>query len=81
MHDAAELCDRVAFIVDGKIKRMDTPHNLIRKMDYAKIVYAYLEDGIEKQREVLKSETSMCQIKYLDMDNQVSLTESYIVLM
>ena len=58
MHDAAELCDRVAFIVDGKIKQMDTPHNLIREMDYAKIIYAYLEDGVEKQREILKSETS-----------------------
>lgn len=28
MHDADELCDRVAFIVDGEIKIMDTPSNL-----------------------------------------------------
>ena len=31
MNDAAELCDRVAFIVDGQIKALDTPHNLIRQ--------------------------------------------------
>lgn len=28
MHDAEELCDRVAFIVDGELKAMDTPENL-----------------------------------------------------
>ena len=28
MHDADELCDRVAFIADGEIKAMDTPENL-----------------------------------------------------
>lgn len=28
MHDADELCDRVAFIVDGKLSLIDTPHNL-----------------------------------------------------
>ncbi|OXS56969.1 ABC transporter ATP-binding protein [Cohnella sp. CIP 111063] len=28
MQAAEELCDRVAFIVDGEIKRIDTPHNL-----------------------------------------------------
>ena len=29
MRDAAELCDRVAFIVGGKIFALDSPHNLI----------------------------------------------------
>ena len=29
MHDAAELCDRVAFIVNGRVCALDTPHNLI----------------------------------------------------
>jgi fluoroquinolone transport system ATP-binding protein len=28
MYDADELCDRVAFIVDGKLTLTDTPHNL-----------------------------------------------------
>ncbi len=28
MHDAEELCDRVAFIVDGQIRALDTPHAL-----------------------------------------------------
>jgi fluoroquinolone transport system ATP-binding protein len=28
MHDADELCDRVAFIVDGQIKHIDSPRNM-----------------------------------------------------
>lgn len=58
MHDAAELCDRVAFIVDGKIKLMDSPKNLIRQKGDAKILYSYIENGVEMQGEVFKSETS-----------------------
>jgi fluoroquinolone transport system ATP-binding protein len=41
MMDAAELCDRVAFIVDGKIKALDTPHNLIMSKGATKITYTY----------------------------------------
>lgn len=58
MHDAAELCDRVAFIVDGKIKLMDSPKNLIRQKGDAKILYSYIENGVEMQEEVFKNETS-----------------------
>ncbi len=34
MLDATELCDRVAFIVNGKISALDTPHNLIMSKSY-----------------------------------------------
>lgn len=51
MHDAAELCDRVAFIVDGEIKALDTPHNLIMKKGGNFIKYSYSE----RQKEVHKS--------------------------
>ena len=47
MHDATELCDRVAFIVDGNIKAMDTPHNLIMSMRYNEVTYSYLENQKE----------------------------------
>jgi fluoroquinolone transport system ATP-binding protein len=33
MHDAEKLCDKVAFLVDGEIKAMDSPENL--KMKYS----------------------------------------------
>ncbi|MEL7649947.1 MAG: ABC transporter ATP-binding protein [Sedimentibacter sp.] len=44
MADATELCDRVAFIVDGKIRALDSPHNLIMSKGAAKIRYTYMED-------------------------------------
>lgn len=52
MYDATELCDRVAFIVDGKIRALDTPRNLIMRRGASTIRYAYLEGGKEVSREV-----------------------------
>ena len=49
MEDAAELCDRVAFIVDGKVRALDTPHALIMQRGAAQLRYTYLENGTEKQ--------------------------------
>ncbi len=45
MHDAEELCDRVAFIVDGSIKAIDTPNNLRLKKGGSTVDYAYTENG------------------------------------
>ena len=58
MHDATELCDRVAFIVDGKIKAMDSPHSLIMRKGANKIEYSYIENGTEKKSSCLLSETA-----------------------
>lgn len=45
MYDAEELCDRVAFIVDGSIKVIDTPNNLRLKKGGNTISYTYSENG------------------------------------
>lgn len=45
MQDAAELCDRVAFIVSGSIYALDTPHNLIMKKGAVKVSYTYSDNG------------------------------------
>lgn len=57
MEDATELCDEVAFIVDGHIKAKDTPHNLIMSRGAARVTYSYLENGKEQNRTTLLSET------------------------
>jgi fluoroquinolone transport system ATP-binding protein len=57
MMDAAELCDRVAFIVNGNIKALDSPHNLIMGKGAAKVRYTY-SDGQERTGECLLSGTS-----------------------
>lgn len=46
MYDADELCDRVAFIVEGEILAMDQPQNL--KLQYSKKVVNVLVKGKEK---------------------------------
>ncbi len=62
MEDAAELCDRVAFIVDGQIKALDTPHNLIMKSceggDSRKLFYTYIENGVELSGECSLNNTA-----------------------
>ncbi|NMS91188.1 ABC transporter ATP-binding protein [Clostridioides difficile] len=57
MLDATELCDRVAFIVNGKISALDTPHNLIMSKGAIKIKYTYFDNG-EKTSECLLNNTS-----------------------
>lgn len=55
MHLAEELCDRVAFIVDGSIKLMDTPENLRLQAGERRVKYTWME-GSRKESEVpLKS--------------------------
>ncbi len=41
MHDAEELCDRVAFIVDGSIKVIDTPDNLRLRKGGNAVTYTF----------------------------------------
>lgn len=41
MHDADELCDRVAFIVDGKLTLTDTPRNLKLRNGQRKLKVEY----------------------------------------
>lgn len=45
MQDATELCDRVAFIVNGQICALDSPHNLIMSKGAAKVTYTWEENG------------------------------------
>lgn len=58
MMDAAELCDRVAFIVDGKMKALDTPHNLIMSKGASKITYTFIDAKKELIKECLLSRTA-----------------------
>ena len=57
MADATELCDRVAFIVNGSIKALNSPHNLIMGKGAAKVIYTYF-DGQERMGECLLSQMS-----------------------
>ena len=45
MQDAAELCDRVAFLAGGQILALDSPHNLFMSKGAAKVTYTWLDHG------------------------------------
>ena len=57
MRDAEELCDRVAFVVSGRIAALDSPHALIMQKGAAKLRYTWLENGAEQAAECAPSDT------------------------
>lgn len=57
MHDAAELCDQVAFIIDGKIKALDSPQKLMLSKGGTRIIYSYMQNGELQKSETLSSAT------------------------
>lgn len=55
MHLAEELCDRVAFIVDGTIRLLDTPTNLRLRAGDRRVRYTWREDGLQTGEYPLKT--------------------------
>jgi len=78
MYDATELCDRVAFIVDGRLQALDTPRNLIMAKGASTILYTYLQDGKEKQSEVAINRTAEDELlqKLLNENRLLSIHSS-----
>lgn len=72
MEDAAELCDRVAFIVDGKIAALDTPHKLIMGKGAKALRYSYMKNGKELSKEVSLGDVSKdCVLQRLIAENRL----------
>jgi len=65
MHDAEELCDRVAFIVDGEIREIDSPKDL--KLRFGKrVVDVEYRDG-ELKKETFSLDGLGSNEKFLDI--------------
>ena len=62
MQDAAELCDRVAFIVGGTIYALDSPHNLTLSRGAAQVTYIWLDHG---------EQTASCPMDKLSEDTML----------
>lgn len=62
MQDATELCDRVAFIVGGKICALDSPHNLIMSKGAATVTYTWFENG---------EHSASCSLEHLSSDKRL----------
>ena len=83
MADATQLCDNVTFIVDGKMKALDTPHNLIMSRGATKVTYTYKSDehtsvqNSERIKEQIgegtSEQTGECYLGEIGSDRQLSL--------
>ncbi|MGN0252438.1 MAG: ABC transporter ATP-binding protein [Oliverpabstia sp.] len=62
MQDAAELCDRVAFIVGGRIFALDSPHNLIMSRGASNVIYTWNDNG---------EQTASCPLEQMSEDKQL----------
>ena len=62
MQDVAELCDRAAFILGGKICARDSPHNLIMSKGAAAVTYTWLENG---------EHSASCPLEHLSSDGRL----------
>lgn len=76
MQDATELCDRVAFIVGGKICALDSPHNLIMSKGAATVTYTWIDNGEHKASCPLDRLSSDKQLKKLITDNRLQSIHS-----
>ncbi len=70
MYIADELCDRVAFIIDGEIKLIDTPKNLKQEYGQKLIEIEYVKEG-EIYKETLKT------IDDTDREKIANIVKSY----
>lgn len=71
MHLAEELCDRVAFIVDGSIRLMDTPVNLRLQAGERRIKYTWQEEERKEAEVPLKMLREDTQFIRLLQDNRL----------
>lgn len=76
MQDATELCDRVAFIVNGKICALDTPHNLIMSKGATKVFYSWEENGEKNASCSLNNLANDERLKNLIAENRLQSIHS-----
>lgn len=76
MQDATELCDRVAFIVGGKICALDSPRNLIMQKGAAAVTYTWMENGEQSASCPLRHVSSDERLKRLIAENRLQSIHS-----
>ena len=74
MYIAEELCDRVAFIVDGELKLIDTPKNLKQKFGQKVAEVEYLDHDSPKQKRFWLTDAEEKQALSKLIENEEILT-------
>jgi fluoroquinolone transport system ATP-binding protein len=76
MQDATELCDRVAFIVNGEIRALDSPHNLIMSKGAAQVSYSWIDKEEKTASCFLNNLSSDEKLKKLIAENRLQSIHS-----
>lgn len=71
MLDATELCDKVAFIVNGEVCALDSPHNLIMSKGAATVKYSYFENGEQNGESLLSKISEDAKLQSMIKSNQL----------
>lgn len=72
LEEADYLCDRIAFIDNGKIVALDTPANLKNRLEGEKLLLAVEKEAAEKFVDILANRPWIMDIEY--NDDSISLT-------
>ncbi|WP_062052554.1 ABC transporter ATP-binding protein [Bacillus sp. JCM 19034] len=87
MQIAEKWCDRVAFIVDGEIKLVDSPQKLLEQVDEKKVCVTFRQDGKRIQKyfqlmELFHNETFQHLLKSESIDSihtEVKTLEDFFI--
>ena len=71
MEDATELCDQVAFIINGQICAIDSPQNLILSHGAKQVTYTYEDHGFKTANCLLQQISDDQRLHQLMQQNKI----------
>lgn len=71
MEDATELCDQVAFIINGQICAIDSPQNLIMSHGAKQVTYTYDDNGLKTKSCLLNKLSNDRKLQQLIQQNKL----------
>lgn len=71
MEDATELCDQVAFIINGQICTIDSPQNLIMSYGAKQVTYTYENNGLKTRSCILNQLSEDQKLHELIQQNKI----------
>lgn len=71
MEDATELCDQVAFIINGQICAIDSPQNLILSHGAKQVTYTYEDNGFKTANCLLQQISDDERLHQLMQQNKI----------
>lgn len=80
IEDAERICDRIAFIVDGKIVKVDTVTKLMKNSEHEHAVKLALDGNIKEFKKELEDKFKNCKVKILKENSCMLISKERISL-